>query len=158
MRNEFDRAAAGQRSAVARVRGASAGATSGTISVAAHGWASGGMPPSGTTLTLLVGTAALIGALVAGLAPLRDTATGLVAALVAGQLLGHLTMGLGSGHLHHGDAQLTPAMLTAHILAAVAAAPRITGAGNPDRAPPAGVRPGRPPRPARPMQTATPPP
>lgn len=126
--NEFGRAAAGRRSAVARMRGASAGANSGTISVAAHGWASGGLPPSGTTLTLLVGTAALIGALVAGFAPLRDTATGLVAALVAGQLLGHLTMGLGSGHLHHGDAQLSPAMLCAHGLAACAAAAVIRGA------------------------------
>ncbi|KIA63810.1 hypothetical protein FG87_17065 [Nocardia vulneris] len=149
--NEFDRAAAGQRSAVARVRGASAGAISGTISVAAHGWASGGMPPSGTTLTLLAGTAALIGALVAGLAPLRDTATGLVAALVAGQLLGHLTMGLGSGHLHHGDAQLTPAMLTAHILAAVVAAAVIRGAETAYRAGTAVLRRVLPPRRVRPF-------
>ncbi|MEU7139896.1 hypothetical protein ABZ942_10655 [Nocardia sp. NPDC046473] len=125
---EFGRSAAGYRGAIARVRGGSAGAISGTISVAAHGWASGGMVPDGTTLALLVAAAAIIGALVAGLAPLRDTSVGLVTALVAGQLLGHLTMGFSSGHMHHGDAQLTPAMLSAHLIAAVAAAIVIRGA------------------------------
>lgn len=125
---EFGRSAAGYRGAVARVRGGSAGAISGTISVAAHGWASGGMSLGSTTLALLVAAAAVVGALVAGLAPLRDTSVGLVTALVAGQLLGHLTMGFSSGHLHHGDAQLTPAMLSAHLLAAVVAAIVIRGA------------------------------
>ncbi|WP_433658301.1 hypothetical protein ACQPW1_40545 [Nocardia sp. CA-128927] len=125
---EFGRSAAAHRGAVARVRGGSAGAISGTISVAAHGWASGGMSPDGTTLALLVAAAAVIGALVAGLAPLRDTSVGLITALVGGQLLGHLTMGFSSGHLHHGDAQLTPTMLAAHLLAAVAAAIVIRGA------------------------------
>ncbi|MEU7214397.1 hypothetical protein [Nocardia iowensis] len=125
---EFGRSAAGQRSAVARVRGGSAGAISGTISVAAHGWASAGSWPDTTTLALLAAASAVIGALVAGLAPLRDTSAGLITALVAGQLLGHVTMGFGSGHLHHGDAQLTPAMLTAHLLAAIAAAAVIRGA------------------------------
>ncbi|MFI6168782.1 hypothetical protein ACIBCN_18525 [Nocardia sp. NPDC051052] len=119
---EFGRSVAEHRGAVARVRGGSAGAISGTISVAAHGWASGGMSPDSTTLALLVAAAAVVGALVAGLAPLRDTSAGLVTALVAGQLLGHLTMGFSSGHLHHGDAQLTPPMLSAHLLAAVVAA------------------------------------
>ncbi|WP_280194847.1 hypothetical protein [Nocardia farcinica] len=69
-----------------------------------------------------------MGALVAGLAPLRDTAAGLVAALVAGQLLGHLTLGAASGHLHHGDPQLSWRMLLAHLVAAVAAAIVIRGA------------------------------
>ncbi|WP_051187028.1 hypothetical protein [Nocardia tenerifensis] len=128
MRYEVGRVGAQRRDAVARVRGGSAGAISGTISVAAHGWASGGMSPDGTTLALLVAAAAVIGALVAGLAPLRDTSVGLIGALVAGQLLGHLTMGFSSGHLHHGDAQLTPAMLAAHLVAAVAAAGVIRGA------------------------------
>ncbi|MBF6163411.1 hypothetical protein IU486_01310 [Streptomyces gardneri] len=125
---EFDRSAAGRRGAVARVRGGSAGAISGAISVAAHGWASGGMLPDTTALALLGAASAVIGALVAGAAPLRDTSAGLVAALVAGQLLGHFTMGIGSGHLHHGDAQLTPAMITAHVFAACAAAIVIRGA------------------------------
>ncbi|QBS45805.1 hypothetical protein [Nocardia sp. CS682] len=125
---EFGRSTAEHRGAVAWVRGGSAGAISGTISVAAHGWASGGMPPDSTTLVLLAAAAAVIGALVAGLAPLRDTSVGLITALVAGQLLGHFTMGFNSGHLHHGDAQLTPTMLTAHVLAAMAAALLIRGA------------------------------
>ncbi len=125
---EFDRSAAARRGAVARVRGGSAGAISGAVSVAAHGWASGGMLPDTTALALLAAASAVIGALVAGSAPLRDTSAGLVAALVAGQLLGHFTMGLDSGHLHHGDAQLTPAMLVAHVCAAVAAAIVIRGA------------------------------
>ncbi|MFG1791353.1 hypothetical protein [Nocardia sp. NPDC049149] len=124
---EFGRSVAGYRGAVARLRGGSAGAISGTISVAAHGWASGGVAPDGTTLVLLASASAVIGALVAGLAPLRDTTVGLVTALIAGQLLGHLTMGFSSGHLHHGDAQLSPAMILAHVLAALAAAVLIRG-------------------------------
>ncbi|WP_084510687.1 hypothetical protein [Nocardia lijiangensis] len=125
---EFDRSAAGRRSAVARLRGGSAGAISGTVSIAAHGWASGGMAPDSTTLALLTAASAVVGALVAGLAPLRDTAAGLITALVGGQLLGHVAMGFSSGHLHHGDAQLTPQMLAAHIVAACVAAVVIRGA------------------------------
>lgn len=86
------------------------------------------MAPGHTTLALLFAASAIIGALVAGIAPLRNTSTGLVAVLVAGQLLGHVTMGWNSGHLHHGDAQLTPAMMTAHVVAAVCAAILIRGA------------------------------
>ncbi|WP_194815078.1 hypothetical protein [Nocardia sp. XZ_19_385] len=128
MSRQFGRTAAEYRSAVARVRGGAAGSISGAISIAAHGWASGGMAPGGTTLVLLAAASAVVGALVAGISPLRDTAGGLVAALVAGQLLGHFTMGISSGHMHHGDAQLTPAMLTAHIVAACLAAFVIRGA------------------------------
>ncbi|MEV0297760.1 hypothetical protein [Nocardia sp. NPDC050710] len=125
---EFGRSAAGSRGAVARLRGGSAGAISGAISIAAHSWASGGVAPGSTTLALLAAASVVIGALVAGLAPLRDTSSGLVAALVGGQLLGHLTMGFSSGHMHHGDAQLTPQMITAHIVAACVAALVIRGA------------------------------
>ncbi|MEU8899021.1 hypothetical protein [Nocardia sp. NPDC048505] len=128
MKIEFGRTVAGSRDAVARVRGAAAGSISGTVSIAAHGWASGGMAPEGSTLMLLAAASAVIGALVAGIAPLRDTSGGLIAALVAGQLLGHCTMGVSSGHMQHGDAQLTPAMLTAHVAAAVLAAFVIRGA------------------------------
>ncbi|MGW0249970.1 hypothetical protein ACWDYH_25430 [Nocardia goodfellowii] len=127
MSREFGRSAAEHRSAVARVRGGAAGSISGAISIAAHGWASGGMTTASTTFVLLAAASAVVGALVAGVAPLRDTAGGLIAALVAGQLLGHFTMGVNSGHLHHGDAQLSPAMLTAHIIAACLAALIIRG-------------------------------
>ncbi|MEU4344849.1 hypothetical protein AB0H00_26910 [Nocardia sp. NPDC023852] len=125
---EFGRPATGRRGAVAQVRGGSAGAISGVISLAAHGWAAGGMPPTATVLVLLAAASTVIGATVAGIALLRDTSTGLVAALVTAQVLGHLTMGFSSGHLHHGDAQLTPVMLTAHLSAAVAAAIVVRGA------------------------------
>lgn len=77
---------------------------------------------------LLAATSAVIGALVTSIAPLRTRSTGLVAALVGGQLLGHIGMGWDSGHLHHGDAQLTPAMIGAHTAAALAAALVIRGA------------------------------
>ncbi len=86
------------------------------------------MLPDTTAVALLAAASAVIGALVASLAPLRETSSGLIAALVAGQLLGHFTMGISSGHLHHGDAQLTPAMLVAHLCAAFAAAIVIRGA------------------------------
>ncbi|WP_280496418.1 hypothetical protein [Nocardia farcinica] len=127
MNSRIDRSAA-RGGAVARLRGGSAGAISATVSIAAHGWASAGAAPDSTTLALLTGAAAVVGALVAGLAPLRDTAAGLVAALVAGQLLGHITLGAASGHLHHGDPQLSWRMLLAHLVAAVAAAIVIRGA------------------------------
>ncbi|MGY4102700.1 hypothetical protein ACW2Q0_24545 [Nocardia sp. R16R-3T] len=121
-------AAAGQRSAVAQVRGACAGSISGAISVAAHGWASGGMALNSTTIALLAAACAVVGALVTGLAPLRESSVGLISALVAGQLLGHVTVGWGSGHMRHGDAQLTPGMVAAHLVAAVLAAVVIRGA------------------------------
>ncbi len=112
----------------ARVRGAVAGLISGTVSVAGHGWAAPGAVPDSTGIMLLGAAAALLGALVAGLRPLRTGAAGLTAVLTAGQLLGHICLGWGSGHLHHGDLQLTPAMIAAHILAAGVAAVVIRGA------------------------------
>lgn len=120
-----DRSAPGfARGGAARLRGASASLVSGTLSVAAHGWASGGAAPDGSAITLLVATAAITGALVADLAPLRNGRVGLVAALVAGQLLGHLGMSLGSGpgHQHHDDEHLTAGMVAGHLVAALFAA------------------------------------
>lgn len=111
----------------ARVRGAAAGLVSGTISLAAHGWASAGAAPTSTSITLLAATSAVLGALVSGAGPLRTGSAGLAAALLAGQLLGHLGMSWDSGHLHHGELQLTPAMIAAHALAALAAAVVIRG-------------------------------
>ncbi len=112
----------------ARVRGAAAGLMSGTVSVAAHGWAAPAPLPGSTELMLLGATAAALGALVAGFRPLRTGSAGLAAALTGGQLLGHLCLGWGSGHLHHGELQLTPAMIAAHVLAACAAAFLVRGA------------------------------
>ncbi|MEU1984990.1 hypothetical protein [Nocardia sp. NPDC019395] len=112
----------------ARVRGAVAGLISGTVAVAAHGWAAPTAVPDSSSLMLLGATAAVLGALVAGLPPLRTGAAGLTAALAAGQIVGHICLGWGSGHLHHGDLQLTPAMIAAHLLAAWAAGLLVRGA------------------------------
>ncbi|NKY33945.1 hypothetical protein HGA13_12785 [Nocardia speluncae] len=108
----------------AHVRGAVAGLISGSVAVAAHGWAAPSAVPDSTALMLLGATTAVLGALVSGL---RTGAAGLTAALAAGQLLGHFCLGWGSGHLHHGDLQLTPAMIAAHVLAAWAAALLVRG-------------------------------
>lgn len=112
----------------ARVRGAAAGLISGAVSVAAHGWADRTSSLEGTAVVLLALAAAAIGALVTGLRPLRTRTTGLAVALTAGQLLGHLSLGWSSGHLHHGDLQLTPTMLAAHFVVACAAAAVVHGA------------------------------
>ncbi len=116
-----------RRAAVARLRGASAGAASGALAIAAHGWASGAMPVQSSTLTLLVAASTAVGALVAGVSPLRTGTAGLVAALFGGQLLGHLVMSADMAHMH--DMPLwTPAMLGAHLVGAFAAALVILGA------------------------------
>ncbi|MFF0498809.1 hypothetical protein ACFYU5_20555 [Nocardia aobensis] len=116
-----------RRAAVARLRGASAGSVSGALSIAAHGWAAGGMPVQSSTLMLLVAASTAVGALVAGLAPLRTTAVGLVTALWGGQLIGHLVMSADMAQMH--DMPLwTPAMLGAHLVGAVCAAVVILGA------------------------------
>lgn len=128
MHSSIHWSAAGRRDALARLRGGSAGAVSGAVSIAAHGWAAGTAVPAGSTLALLAGASAVVGALVAGVGPLRDTTSGLIAALVAGQLLGHLTLGYGSGHPQHGADPTSWQMLLAHLLAAVAAAVVIRGA------------------------------
>ncbi|MCX0271510.1 hypothetical protein NLM24_12475 [Nocardia zapadnayensis] len=112
----------------ARVRGAAAGLISGAVSVAAHGWADRTSSPDGTAVVLLALAAAAVGALVTGLRPLRTGTTGLATALTAGQLLGHLSLGWSSGHLHHGDLQPTPAMFAAHVVVACAAAVVVRGA------------------------------
>jgi|GEM_PF-581130 len=120
--------AGSRNAAVARLRGACAGTVSGALAIAAHGWAAGGMPLQSSTLLLLVGACTLIGALVTGVRPLRATATGLAAALIGGQLLGHAVMALDMAGMAHDASMWTPAMLAAHIAAALAAAIVIQGA------------------------------
>ncbi len=100
--------------------------------MAAHGFISGAAPLESGPLTLLVLASATIGALVTGVGVLRTTWLGLVTALVCGQLLGHFAMmwgSPGSSHMHHHQASMwSPAMLAAHITAAVVAAVMILGA------------------------------
>ncbi|MEU4315136.1 hypothetical protein [Nocardia sp. NPDC024068] len=128
MRIRFGSAPAADHRDAARVRGAVAGLISGTVSVAAHGWAAPAAVPDSTAIMLLAAASAALGALVAGLRPLRTGIAGLPAVLAAGQLLGHICLGWGSGHLHHGDLQLTPGMIAAHILVACVAALIVRGA------------------------------
>ncbi|WP_067860362.1 hypothetical protein [Nocardia shimofusensis] len=128
MQSSIHRSAAWRRDAVARLRGGSAGAVSGAVSIAAHGWAAATAAPGSSTLALLAAASAVVGALVAGIGPLRDTTSGLVAALIAGQLLGHVTLGFGSGHPQHGADPMSWQMLVAHLLAALFAAIVIRGA------------------------------
>ncbi|MFF3573484.1 hypothetical protein [Nocardia jiangxiensis] len=124
-----DSAAAQQRrSAVARLRGGSAGAVSGALAIEAHGWAAGAMPLQSRTLLLLVAACAVVGALVTGLRSLHTTRTGLVTALIGGQLLGHAVMSLDMLDMPHPGSLWSPAMLIAHIAAACAASVVIHGA------------------------------
>ncbi|WP_280362560.1 hypothetical protein [Nocardia wallacei] len=74
------------------------------------------------TVALLVAACTVVGALVAGLRPLRHTRSGLAAALVGGQLLGHAVLSFGMAGMSHGESMWTPVMLCAHIAAALCAA------------------------------------
>ncbi|MFI5777599.1 hypothetical protein [Nocardia sp. NPDC051570] len=121
-------AARARRTAAARLRGAAAGSVSGALSVAAHGWASGGMPVSSSAVALLVAGATVVGTLVTGVGPLRGTALGLAAALFGGQLLGHASMSIGMMSMPHTQSLWSPAMVGAHVAAALGAAVVILGA------------------------------
>ncbi|QLY33028.1 hypothetical protein [Nocardia huaxiensis] len=129
---ESGRPSAHVRSDAAVLRGGAAGLVSGALAVAAHGWISGAAPPESGPLTLLIAVSAAVGALVSGVNALRTTWLGLVAALVGGQLLGHVSMMWGSPgqshHHHHSAGMWSPAMLAAHTVAAVFAAVVIVGA------------------------------
>ncbi|MQY22830.1 hypothetical protein NRB20_59530 [Nocardia sp. RB20] len=76
---------------------------------------------------LLVAACAVVGALVTTLRPLRTSRTGLVTALIGGQLLGHTVMSLDMLDMPHGSLW-SPAMLGAHIAAAYVASIVIHGA------------------------------
>ncbi|WP_067535202.1 hypothetical protein [Nocardia crassostreae] len=129
---ESGRSTAPARSDAAVLRGGAAGSVSGALAVAAHGWISGAAPLESGPLTLLVLASMGVGALVPRIGALRSTGLGLVLALVGGQLLGHFSMmwgSPGSSHHHHHQASMwSPAMLAAHLTAAVAAAIVILGA------------------------------
>ena len=116
-----------RRAAVARLRGASAGSVSGALSIAAHGWAADAMPMPSSALMMLVAASTVVGALVAGIAPLRTSAVGLVAALWGGQLVGHTVLSTEMAGMHHVPLW-SPSMLCAHLVGALCAAVVILGA------------------------------
>ncbi|MGH8882280.1 MAG: hypothetical protein ACRD0P_33855, partial [Stackebrandtia sp.] len=120
-------AAHARRAAASRLRGAATGSVSGALSIAAHGWAAAAMPVSSSTLMMLIAACTVVGALVAGIAPLRTSTVGLVAALWGGQLIGHMALSTEMAGMHHAPLW-TPVMLCAHLVGAVCAAVLILGA------------------------------
>lgn len=103
----------------ARLRGGLVGACSGLTATVAH-TAAGGMAPTSSPLIVLVLLCAALGAAVGGLNPqTRSVKTGLlIAALGAGQLLGHFALAMAGGH-HHGPSLLSVPMAGMHVAAAV---------------------------------------
>jgi hypothetical protein len=106
------------RTAAARLRGGFVGATSAAVAVAAHS-VGGGVPPTGATVFVLV----LACATVAAAATTIRSGRGLISLLAfagAGQLVGHGVLTFASGHAH--PSHWSPAMICAHVLAAVGCA------------------------------------
>lgn len=96
---------------VARMRGGFAGATSGAVSIAAHGLGGGGTP-SQSTVALLIATTLALGVSAAG----TRLPVGVI--LGTGQVLGHVVLTFDDGHTHVPG----PAMILAHGVATVVAA------------------------------------
>ncbi|QYB07538.1 hypothetical protein I1A62_25270 [Rhodococcus sp. USK10] len=111
---------------LAQVRGAVVGSSSGAVSVAAHGIAGGGMPPSEASVVLLLVACAAVGAAVAAIRIAGRDGLVLVAALTAGQLIGHTTLGLAGEHAH--SLGLSTPMIAAHLAAIAISAGLVRGA------------------------------
>ncbi|MFE5704935.1 hypothetical protein [Rhodococcus koreensis] len=106
---------------LAWMRGAAVGSLSGAVSIAAHGIAAGGIPPTEAAAVLLLAACAAVGAAVSALRVRERDAIFLPAAMTAGQLIGHTTLGVASEHTH--SLGLSAPMIAAHIAAiAVSAA------------------------------------
>ncbi|NLE78965.1 MAG: hypothetical protein GX610_05165 [Rhodococcus sp.] len=108
----------------ALLRGAAVGALSAGLAFAAHGMG-GGIAPAPAALVLLVAVCAGLGAVTATLPRHRFTRLSLVAALGAGQLLGHLALST-TAHTHSVVPPL--AMLGAHAAATLLCAALVAGA------------------------------
>ncbi|WP_280374137.1 hypothetical protein [Nocardia wallacei] len=107
----------------ARLRGASVGAASGAVSVAAHALGGGAVPVDSAAVPLLVAACALTGVLVA------SVGTGLARLMVllgAGQAVGHAALSVAPEHCHRPG--FAPAMLVAHLVAIPVGALLIRGA------------------------------
>ncbi|MGW5150794.1 hypothetical protein [Rhodococcus koreensis] len=105
---------------VARVRGSAVGSVSGAVSIAAHGIAGGGMPPSDGAVVLLLAACAAVGASVAAIRVASREWLFVLSVLAAGQLIGHTTLALAADHAH-GLGLSTP-MIAAHLAAIAVAA------------------------------------
>ncbi|WP_299563653.1 hypothetical protein [uncultured Mycolicibacterium sp.] len=108
------------RTAARQVCGALVAACSAVLTVAAH-LAAGGGVPSGGRLVCAGLAGAVIGALPAGLGSARDRSrpVQVVAALLAAQAVGHVTLaGTAAAH-DHAAARPTAVMVAAHLAAAL---------------------------------------
>lgn len=104
----------------ARLRGIAVGALSAALAIAAHGYG-GGALPSASGVALLLILAGVIGSVVAETAWLNSGRLPLLAALLSGQLLGHLILSAPAiGHDH--ASTLTWSMVLAHLAAALGCA------------------------------------
>ena len=109
---------------LARVRGAAVGSLSGAISIAAHGMAGGGMPPSQSAVVLAA--CAGVGAAVTAIGERDRNSMVLLAALTAGQVIGHTTLTVAGGHPH--GLGLSASMIVAHLAAIAVSAAAVRGA------------------------------
>ncbi len=107
------------------MRGATVGSLSGAVSIAAHGIAGGGMPPGEAAVVLLLAACAAVGAAVASIRVSDRDWPFLIAALTAGQLIGHATLGLAGDHAH--GLGLSSPMITAHVAAIAISAGLVRG-------------------------------
>lgn len=101
-----------------RVRGCVVGGLSGGTSIVAHGFGGSGEAPSGTAIALLVVACAAFGAAASTVKTDRHTLGPLLATIVVGQAIGHVTLIVAAHHGHLGLG-LTPAMLAFHAAVAV---------------------------------------
>ncbi|CAM2912933.1 hypothetical protein [Skermania piniformis] len=100
-------------SSAARFRAGAVGATGAALALAAHGFGGDGRPDL-SALTLLVGLGVAISAATVRAAGRPGTA----AALIGSQLGGHVVLAAAGGHAH--PLHIPPAMVSAHLIAAVA--------------------------------------
>lgn len=102
------------------MRGCVAGGLSGITAVGAHALAGGGQPPSATAVALLVVACTAFGAVVSTFRFDRSSILPLLSTILAGQLIGHVAVILGSPHGHHGIlASVDSAMIAGHVATAL---------------------------------------
>jgi len=108
----------------ARWRGAAVGVCAAALTIGAHGFG-GGMFPSGAALVMLVLVSALLG-FASGLPAARRGIAMIALFLIGGQAAGHLILTCAAGHSH--GLGVSPTMLAAHLVAALACAGLICAA------------------------------
>ncbi|MFE3192346.1 hypothetical protein ACFXHA_25275 [Nocardia sp. NPDC059240] len=109
----------------AGLRGLAAGSVSGAVAV--HGWSVETASPNLISVPLLALSSAGVGALVTGWGPVRRSRLGLIVALILGQTLGHVVIGLESGHARTHELWPSTTSMLVHLCAAIALALVICG-------------------------------